>query len=43
MSRRRIKKGEELTVDYHFDADADRTPCSCGSKKCRGTINDLPD
>ena len=37
---RRIKKGEELTVDYCFEPD-ERHPtlCNCGSKKCRGTIN----
>jgi SET domain-containing protein len=39
MSRRVIERGEELTVDYHFEADAETVPCSCGSKKCRGTIN----
>src|SRR5579863_853168 len=38
-SLRRIKKGEELTVDYCFDDDPNPTPCLCGSKKCRGTIN----
>ena len=39
MSMRKIKKGEELTVDYHFDANVEKIPCSCGAKKCRGTIN----
>lgn len=39
MSARRIRKGEELTIDYHFDKDVEKVPCSCGSKKCRGTIN----
>ena len=39
MSARDIKKGEELTIDYHFDKDVERVPCSCGTKKCRGTIN----
>jgi SET domain-containing protein len=38
-AKRTIKKGEELTVDYRFDADVEDVPCSCGSKKCRGTIN----
>lgn len=38
-SLRRIKKGEELTVDYRFELDDDPIPCACGSKKCRGTIN----
>jgi SET domain-containing protein len=41
MSKRPIVKGEELTVDYHFEVDADRVPCSCGAAACRGTINDL--
>lgn len=36
---RPIKKGEELTVDYHFDKDVERVECDCGAKGCRGTIN----
>ncbi len=39
MSLRDIKKGEEITVDYHFDKDVEKVPCACGSLKCRGTIN----
>jgi SET domain-containing protein len=39
MSVRPIKKGEELTVDYHFSKDIEEVPCFCGSAKCRGTIN----
>ena len=39
MSKRFIHKGEELTIDYHFDKHVDKVPCSCGEKKCRGTIN----
>lgn len=39
FSRRGIAKGEELTVDYNFDWDAERAQCACGSKHCRGTIN----
>jgi SET domain-containing protein len=39
ISRRAIKKGEELTVDYHFAKDVERIPCSCGAATCRGTIN----
>ncbi|MES1257321.1 MAG: SET domain-containing protein-lysine N-methyltransferase [Acidobacteriota bacterium] len=39
MSRRPIRKGEELTVDYHFSKDIDKVPCKCGAAKCRGTIN----
>jgi len=39
MSRRAIRKGEELTVDYHFAKDVERIPCKCGAMKCRGTLN----
>lgn len=39
MSARLIQPGEELTIDYHFDKDVERVECSCGSAKCRGTIN----
>ncbi len=39
MSMRPIRAGEELTVDYHFAKDIDKIPCSCGTAKCRGTIN----
>jgi SET domain-containing protein len=39
MSMRRIRRGEELTVDYRFPTDIKRVPCKCGSKKCRGVIN----
>ncbi len=38
-SLRKIKKGEELTVDYHFAHDVEKVPCSCGTPGCRGTIN----
>lgn len=39
FSKRRIRKGEELTVDYRFSKKALRVPCNCGSPLCRGTIN----
>ena len=39
MSKRTIKPGEELTVDYHFDAAVEKIPCHCGAPNCRGTIN----
>jgi SET domain-containing protein len=39
MSRRIIEPGEELTVDYRFSKDTDRTICRCGAPNCRGTIN----
>jgi len=38
MSRRAIKPGEELTVDYNFSDLKEMTKCSCGAKTCRGTI-----
>lgn len=39
MSKRAIRKGEELTVDYHFAKDIEKILCKCGSARCRGTIN----
>ncbi len=39
MSKREIRRGEELTIDYLFSADIDRVPCRCGAPTCRGTIN----
>jgi SET domain-containing protein len=39
MSRRAIRKGEELTVDYHFAKDIETYVCKCGAANCRGTIN----
>jgi SET domain-containing protein len=34
-SFRKIRAGEELTVDYGFRCSC---PCRCGSSKCRGTM-----
>ncbi|MDX2267621.1 MAG: SET domain-containing protein-lysine N-methyltransferase [Bryobacter sp.] len=39
FSLRPIKRGEELTLDYHFGKNQERVPCGCGAAKCRGTIN----
>ena len=39
MSRRRIRTGEELTLDYKYAADTRLVSCKCGSPRCRGTIN----
>jgi SET domain-containing protein len=41
MSLRPIKRGEELTVDYNFTYTGDKSPCSCGAKKCRGIMEKL--
>jgi SET domain-containing protein len=38
-SRKRIRKGEELTLDYRYDPKAPPASCRCGSAKCRGMIN----
>lgn len=39
MSKRPIRPGEELTVDYRFSDKIDRVKCQCGAPSCRGTIN----
>lgn len=39
MSKRPIRRGEELTVDYMFSKDIEDVPCHCGARNCRGTIN----
>jgi uncharacterized protein len=39
MSKRTIRPGEELTVDYRFSDKLEAVPCRCGSRDCRGTIN----
>lgn len=39
FSRRRIRSGEELTLDYSLRRTNPLIPCHCGSSKCRGTIN----
>ena len=39
MSLRKIRPGEELTVDYHFSKNEETTPCYCNSENCRKTIN----
>jgi SET domain-containing protein len=40
-SRKPIRKGQELTLDYRFGPSANPIACHCGSRKCRGTINRL--
>jgi SET domain-containing protein len=39
MSRREIKRGEELTVDYRFSKEIETVRCRCGAAQCRGAIN----
>jgi SET domain-containing protein len=39
VSKRAIRRGEELTVDYRFSDKLDAVTCRCGSRVCRGTIN----
>jgi uncharacterized protein len=39
ISRRRIKAGAELTLDYQLDDDGAETRCSCGAENCRGIVN----
>ena len=38
LSLREIRPGEELTIDYNFETNTGRTPCRCGSAKCRGVL-----
>lgn len=38
ISNKDIRKGEELTVDYHLISESD-IPCRCGSVQCRGKLN----
>jgi SET domain-containing protein len=39
FSKRAIRAGEELTIDYRFPRTVERVPCRCRSENCRGTIN----
>ncbi len=41
ISKRQIRCGEELTVDYRFSKMHQTVICTCGSPHCRGTINEL--
>lgn len=38
---RDIAKGEELTLDYVDSYHTDSTSCSCGTPRCRSTINKI--
>jgi len=39
MSKRVIRPGEELTVDYRFSDKVDPVRCRCRAPGCRGIIN----
>jgi len=42
-TRRRVRAGEELFIDYRLDvgdADPGEYPCRCGAPGCRGTMAD---
>ena len=39
ISKRAIRPGEELTIDYRFSDETERVKCACGSRQCRGVIN----
>ena len=39
FSRRPLRKGDELTLDYRYPKEPPRVACRCGSAACRGTIN----
>jgi uncharacterized protein len=38
-SKRPIRKGQELTIDYRFGPVPNPTVCQCGARTCRGTIH----
>ena len=37
-SCRKIRAGEELTVNYRYQIKLKRIPCRCGARRCRGTL-----
>ena len=39
FSRRRIRTGEELSLDYRLHPNTFRIRCRCGSPNCRGFLN----
>ncbi len=43
MAARDIRPGQELTIDYRFEAEVEKVKCACGAEQCRGTINLKPE
>ena len=41
FSRRKIRAGEELTWNYQYPIKLRRIPCTCGARRCRGTLRFL--
>ena len=39
FSLKRIRSGEELTIDYLYGEGPPYVPCHCGARNCRGVIN----
>jgi uncharacterized protein len=39
MSKRAIRPGEELTLDYRLIGVTGKVKCFCGAENCRGEIN----
>jgi uncharacterized protein len=39
FSRRPIRKGEELTVDYRYPKNSTKKRCKCGARNCRGRLS----
>ncbi len=38
IAQRNITSGEELTYDYNLFDGEDDAPCTCGAKRCRGSM-----
>ncbi|KXS18345.1 SET domain-containing protein [Gonapodya prolifera JEL478] len=38
-AKKDIEEGDEITYDYKFPLEAEKLPCYCGSKNCRGSLN----
>ena len=42
VTNRQVRAGEEVTVDYNFDAGDWRQACQCGAQVCRGWLHRVP-